>query len=158
MALESTQPLTKMSTRCISWGKGGRCVRLTTLLPSCAVVMKSENLNFLEPSEPLQACNGTALPFFTLFVLCIYVQFVCFLRNSPQWAMASSFTRLLDHTQSDTSQSVGLLWTSDQPVAETSTWQHTTFTYSITPLIRINWDGEPSVYAWKPYNWTFLWK
>jgi hypothetical protein len=33
---------------------------LTT--PSCAVVMKSGNLNFLEPSGPLQACNGTALP------------------------------------------------------------------------------------------------
>ena len=43
-------------------GKGGRCVRLTTLTPSCAVVMKSGNLNFLEPCGPLQACNGTALP------------------------------------------------------------------------------------------------
>jgi len=40
--------------------KGGRCVRLTTLPPSYAVVMKSGNLNFLEPSGPLQACNGTA--------------------------------------------------------------------------------------------------
>jgi len=30
--------------------------------PSRAVVMKSENLNFLEPSGPLRACNGTALP------------------------------------------------------------------------------------------------
>jgi len=28
--------------------------------------MKSGNLNFLEPSGPLRACNGTALPFFTL--------------------------------------------------------------------------------------------
>jgi len=45
-------------------GKGGRCVRLTSLPPSCAVVMKSENLNFLEPSGPHQACNGTALPFY----------------------------------------------------------------------------------------------
>ena len=43
-------------------GKGGRCVRLTTLPPSCAVVTKSGNLNFLEPSGPVQACNGTALP------------------------------------------------------------------------------------------------
>ena len=34
---------------------------MTTLPPSCAVVMKSGNLNFLEPSGPLQACNGTAL-------------------------------------------------------------------------------------------------
>jgi len=25
--------------------------------------MKSGNLNFLEPSGPLQACNGTDLPF-----------------------------------------------------------------------------------------------
>ena len=61
MALRSTQPLTEMSTRCICWGKGGRCVRLT-LPPSCAVVMKSGKLNFLEPSGLLQACNGTALP------------------------------------------------------------------------------------------------
>jgi hypothetical protein len=28
--------------------------------------MKSGNLNFLEPSGPLEACNGTALPF-TIF-------------------------------------------------------------------------------------------
>ena len=39
--------------------KGGRCIRLTTLPPSCAVVMKSGNLNFLKPSEPLRECNGT---------------------------------------------------------------------------------------------------
>ena len=36
-----------------------------SLPPSCAVVMKSGNLNFLEPSGPLQACNGTVLPFFS---------------------------------------------------------------------------------------------
>ena len=40
-------------------GKGDRCVRLTTLPPSCAVVTKSGSLNFLEPSGPVQACNGT---------------------------------------------------------------------------------------------------
>jgi len=48
----------------------------------------------------------------------------------PQWAKASSFTRFLDHTL-DTSQSVGLLWTSDSALAETSTWQHTTLTTDI---------------------------
>ena len=33
------------------------------LPPSCAVVKKSGSLNFLETSGPLQACNGTDLPF-----------------------------------------------------------------------------------------------
>jgi hypothetical protein len=69
MALESTQPLTEISTRCISWGKGGRCVRLTTLPPSCALVMKSGNLNFLGPSGPLQAYNGTGLPLQYFYML-----------------------------------------------------------------------------------------
>ena len=34
-------------------------------------------------------------------------------------------------SHSDTPQSVGLLWTSDQPAAETSTWYHTTLTTDI---------------------------
>jgi hypothetical protein len=37
-------------------GKGGRCVGLTTLPTSCA--LKSGSLNLLEPSGPVQACNG----------------------------------------------------------------------------------------------------
>ena len=47
-------------------GKCGRCVRLTTLPPSCAVVVKSGNLNLLEPSGPLQASNGTDLSLLTM--------------------------------------------------------------------------------------------
>jgi hypothetical protein len=64
MALGSTQPLTEVSTRSLPGGEGGRCVRLTTLPPSCAVVKKSGKLNFMEPSGPPQADNGTALSFF----------------------------------------------------------------------------------------------
>jgi len=37
-----------------------RPVRKADILPpSCAVVTKSGSLNFLEPSGPVQACNGT---------------------------------------------------------------------------------------------------
>jgi hypothetical protein len=36
--------------------------------------MKSGNLNFLEPSGPLQACNGTALPF--LFIIAFAGQYM----------------------------------------------------------------------------------
>jgi hypothetical protein len=42
---------------------------------------------------------------------------------------------------SDTPHSVGLLWTSDQPVAETSTWQHTILTRDRQPCPR--WDSKP---------------
>jgi len=60
MALGRTQPLTEMSTRSISWGYR-RPVRKADNLPtSCAFVTKSGNLNLLEPSGPLQACNGPA--------------------------------------------------------------------------------------------------
>jgi len=70
MALGSTQPLTEMTTRNIYWGKGGRCVgfradNLTTILCRCHVIWEPY---FLEPCGPLQACNGTALPF-TVYVL-----------------------------------------------------------------------------------------
>ena len=41
----------------------------------------------------------------------------------------------------DTAHSVGLLWTSDQPVAETSTRQLTTFTETSMPLVGF----EPTV-------------
>ena len=39
------------------------------LPPSCTVVTKSGNLNFLEPSGPLQAFNGTAVTLQTYFEL-----------------------------------------------------------------------------------------
>jgi len=44
MAFRSTQPLTEISTKNISWSKGGRCFGFTTLQPSCA--------EFLEIREP----------------------------------------------------------------------------------------------------------
>jgi hypothetical protein len=55
MALGSTQHLTEISTRNISWGKGGRCVGLTTLPTSCA-----DCLEIWEPQPPgtLRACPG----------------------------------------------------------------------------------------------------
>ena len=75
LALGSTQPLTEMSTRNISWGgvKGCRYVRLTTLPPSCA-----DCLEIWEPQPAgtlwaSQVCNGIALPFFICHVICTKV-------------------------------------------------------------------------------------
>ena len=44
-------------------GKKRPVRKADSLLPSCAVVTKSGSPNFLEPTGPLRACNGTALPF-----------------------------------------------------------------------------------------------
>ena len=43
--------------------------KYNTLPPSSAVVMKSKNFCFLQPSGPLQACNETALT--SIIILCI---------------------------------------------------------------------------------------
>ena len=58
MALGSTQPLNRNEYQVYFLGVKAA----GALPPSCAVVMKSWNLNFLEPSGPLQACNRTAVP------------------------------------------------------------------------------------------------
>ena len=64
MAPGSTQPPTEMSTGNIFWGikvagaQGWQPYRLHV-----PIVLKSGNLNLLEPSGPVQACNGIALPF-----------------------------------------------------------------------------------------------
>jgi hypothetical protein len=47
--------------------------------------------------------------------------------TAPWGPRSPHLSWLHDHTL-DTPQSVGLLWTRDQPVAETSTWQHTALT------------------------------
>jgi hypothetical protein len=43
--------------------KGGRCVRLTTLPPYCAVVYKSRSLNLPRTPWTCMACHRSALPF-----------------------------------------------------------------------------------------------
>ena len=61
MALGSTQPPRNEYQVYFQVGKGGRCVRLTTLTPFCAVAMKSGNLNFLEPLGHSRPVTGLLL-------------------------------------------------------------------------------------------------
>jgi len=57
-ALRSTQPL-KVSTRDFSWGKGGRCVWLTTYHPcSAETSRKSRALIYPEPLRPPRPVAG----------------------------------------------------------------------------------------------------
>jgi len=69
MALDLTPLLTEMSTRNISWGKGGRCVGLTTIPPSCA-----DCLEIWEPYPPgtLRVCPGLSWDCFTFTLTSIF--------------------------------------------------------------------------------------
>jgi len=67
----------------------------------------------------------------------------CFWRDSPPPPRASSFTIFLDHN--DAPQSVGLFYTSDQLVAETSTWQHAQNTTDKRPCLPVGF--EPTISA-----------
>ena len=64
MTLGSTQPLTEMSTSNISWGiKAAGAYGWHPYNLHVPTVLKSEILKLLEPSGPVQACNGIVLPF-----------------------------------------------------------------------------------------------
>ena len=69
VALESTQPLTEMSTRDYPRvGKGCRYVELTTLLPSCTEFLEILAApNFLNLNAPIQSYTGVALPLLLLW-------------------------------------------------------------------------------------------
>jgi hypothetical protein len=60
VALGSTQPLTEMSTSNISWR--AKVAGLQPYRLHVPTVLKCGSLNLLEPSGPVQACNGIALP------------------------------------------------------------------------------------------------
>ena len=59
VALELTQPLTEMSTSNISWeAKEADAQGWQPYHVRVPIVLKSGSLNLLEPSGPVQACNG----------------------------------------------------------------------------------------------------
>jgi hypothetical protein len=65
-------------------GKGGRCLRVTTLPHSqCRKSRRSRSLNLLAAQEPLQACSGKPLPFYiNLFTTeCIVIGYIITFKN-----------------------------------------------------------------------------
>ena len=84
VALGSTQLLTEMSTRNISWGggKGGRFVWLTTLPPICADCLADWSLKLLEPLWSFQACAG---------IVCLWIH--CILHSDSNTFIAF-FTKM----------------------------------------------------------------
>jgi hypothetical protein len=71
MALGSTQPLVKMSTRDVHGGKGGRCVRLTTYHHMVPMSRNLGVLILLDPSGPAWPVMGVLYFYLYLFTLCL---------------------------------------------------------------------------------------
>jgi len=78
---------------------------------------------------------------------------VCFLARQPPVGPGPAHSRGFYITH-DTPQSVGLLWTGNQVVAETSTWQHTTLTINIHALGGIRTHNLSRRAAADPRRWT----
>ena len=80
----------------------------------------------------IRLCKGSSVETrLTLRLLMSYIYIYIWSTNSWRFWI----------THDDAPQSVGLFWTSDQLVAETSTWQHTTLTTDKYPCPR--WDSNP---------------
>jgi len=95
MALGSNQPLTEMSTKCISCRvKAADAWGLQPFHFHALIVLKSKGSKLLEPSEPFQASAGIALPFtFTYIVLlthCGRVTQICVFNTVNLGTSASS--------------------------------------------------------------------
>ena len=70
MALRSTQSLTEMSTRNISWGvKAAGALGWQRYHFHVPIVLKSGSLNLLEHSGSVQGCNLIALPLLLLYLI-----------------------------------------------------------------------------------------
>ena len=61
--------------------------------------MKSGNLNFLEPSGPLQACNGTDLPFLLQYVMSYCTAWGTFLQSVKKLPSPALQMHCRDHVR-----------------------------------------------------------
>jgi hypothetical protein len=99
----------------------------------------SERCAFYKISEP----TGSEKRYWSdteMSLECLFIYlFSPALQSSAGYGLLVSRGFLITHN--DAPQSVGLLWTGDQLVAETSTWQHTTHTTDKHPCLR--WDSNP---------------
>jgi hypothetical protein len=78
-------------------------------------------------------------------VIVVVVVFVAPWPNCGPWPPRSQGFLI---THDDGPQSVGLLWTSDQLVAETSTWQHITLTTDRHPCPPVGFEPTISAGEW----------
>jgi hypothetical protein len=91
--------------------------------------------------------NNSAFYWTQCFVIWLLIWHVSYIPPPPYGSTAPRGPRPPEASQShsETPHSVGLLCTSDQPVAETSTWQHKTLTRDRYPCLPVGF--EPAIPA-----------
>jgi hypothetical protein len=100
--------------------------------PPCSAEVKERvELYLYSPSGPSWPVIGWTLP--------LLLPFFSYGSSAP-WGPRPPHFWGFTITLLDTPHSVGLLWTSDQPLAETSTWEHNTHKRQ-TSMPR--WDSNP---------------
>jgi len=126
------------------------CHHGSTVIFCCYLLLCVEQLQFLSPTETSgslsnvsarsrasvqrlaqrQEMNKTSC---VCVCVCVYIYIYIFpMAQQPQWARASSLSKLRDHTQT---HHTPLCWTRYQPHAETSTWQLSQQTVGFEPAI-----------------------
>jgi hypothetical protein len=99
--IQPTQPLTEMSTRNISWGKGGRC----------AAVMKSGSFNLLEQSGLSRSLMGVALRFYYgRFKWFFRVKYVLEIKVKVKVTLVQALRLCTDRTAHRGSRGIALLF------------------------------------------------
>ena len=91
MTLWLTQPLTEMRYQEYFLGvKAAGAYGWQPYHLHVPIVLKSGSLNLLEPSGPVQACNGIALPFPFTYIFLVYLQFLLFLLKSIHYMQGTA--------------------------------------------------------------------
>ena len=124
--------------------------------PNCILVVRYPNDGHRSDRNiSLEDKNTWLNTFINVHVLLVYYLGIYFgaTAPSPPIGPGSPHSWCLYIAYNDAPQSVGLLWTSDQLILETSTWQHTAVTRDKHPYPR--WDSNPQyhqVSGRRPYT------
>jgi len=118
----------------------------------CALLNSATHHDKFPVSMELQKSDGVFLQKKVHYTPNIYIFFLPPVALRPN---AGHGFLILEVSRSHTAthQSVGLIWMSDQPVADTSTWQHATLTTDRHPCPLAGF--EPTILAGElPYNYA----
>jgi hypothetical protein len=110
---------------------------------------ETKNRNWWKAFSQIICRHSTDCNWFWKGVLRIIISHLFFMffgaKPPPSWP-GPPHSRGFCITHNDALQLVGLLWTSDQLVVETSTWKHTTFTTDIYPCPPVGFEPTISAY------------